>query len=73
MGVAVDHSLDSGVNNRALAHELVHQMSRNENVDAGDAEAGNQGANDPGNIMNGGSLGDDLTEKQCELIEKHLP
>jgi hypothetical protein len=66
-GMGIDKSKDG--DGRTLAHELVHALSDGDAVDQGDADAGAQGANDADNLMNDQNIGDNMTKKQCELIE----
>ncbi|MBI2634193.1 S-layer homology domain-containing protein [Candidatus Peregrinibacteria bacterium] len=69
-GVTVDESTDH--DNRTLAHELAHQLSKGVNKDQPHAHAHDQGADQPGNLMHYDDTGDDLTPIQCEEIEKNL-
>lgn len=71
MGVAVDNNKDP--DNRTLAHEIAHYLSHREVEDPGNPpDSTSQGADTAGNLMNYNNTGDDLTEDQCELIEKYL-
>lgn len=69
--VMVNNAMDD--DNRTLAHELVHRLGKNMTVDQGHADAADQGADTPGNLMNYDNTGDDLSKKQCEEMEKNLP
>ncbi len=65
-GVAVNNASDP--DNRTLAHELAHDLSNEQVVDSPADDDNDQGARDPGNLMNYDDTGDDLTETQCDLI-----
>lgn len=71
MGVAIDNNKDP--DNRTLAHEFAHYLSHRGVEDPGNPpDSTSQGADTVGNLMNYNNTGDELTEDQCELIEKYF-
>ncbi|MEK7126631.1 MAG: hypothetical protein AAB848_00845, partial [Patescibacteria group bacterium] len=58
---------------KTLAHELAHQLSKVAIVDPNKPKSGEQGADEAGNLMNYDATGDVLSKKQCEEIEKLHP
>lgn len=74
--IVVDNSRDAD-DNLTLAHELLHMMSGNNVLDGHNPDATpqeqndsiNQGAEQPGNLMNYDDTGEGITQNQCNLVE----
>jgi len=74
--IVVDNSRDAG-DDMTMAHELLHMMSGNTVLDGHNANATaqeqndsiNQGAEQPGNLMNYDEPGENITKNQCDLVE----
>lgn len=69
-GVSIDDQAD--FDDRTLAHELMHYISDNAIVDPTKPGSADQGANTANNIMNYDNTGDDMTVKQCEILDGKL-
>ncbi len=70
-GISMDNSIDN--DNRALAHELMHQVSGNKIKDPTHPNGAAQGANDFGNTMSYDHTGDTVTKIQCDLVKTEYP
>lgn len=69
-GIAIDNQAD--FDDRTLAHELMHYVTDNAIVDPTKPGSAEQGADTAGNIMNYDNTGDDMTVKQCEMLDSNL-
>jgi len=68
--IFIDDNAD--FDNRTLAHELIHELSKSAVKDSPVENASAQGGRDDNNIMNYDNTGDDISENQGRLIEEEV-